>query len=139
MTPRPAFAVLLLPVLACAPASPRRIDFGPLFSLNSDSCYALAVGPWSGSFPSGWPEVHQPPDTFALTSHGSSWGHGYFEVRPGLAVLKGNGFAMWKPISADSLTIAWSSGQGRTESTKDQERWIAARPNQRLKLAARVD
>ena len=110
MTPRSAFAVVLFPVVACAPSSPRPIDFGPLSSLHSDSCYALAVGPWSGPFPSGWPEIHQPPDTFAITSHSSSWDHAYFEVRPGLPVLKGKGFAMWKPISADSLTITWSSG-----------------------------
>jgi hypothetical protein len=76
--------------------------------LRGDNCYALMLGAWSGPFPSGSPEVHQPPDTFQLLSPAE--GHYHHYVRPGLPALGGRGWTGWKRFSNDSVEVFWSTG-----------------------------
>ena len=76
--------------------------------LRGENCYALTLGPWSGPFPSGSPELHQPPDTFQLLSQAE--GHYHHYVRPGLPALEGRGWTGWKRFSQDSIEVFWSTG-----------------------------
>ncbi len=78
-------------------------------------CYRIRLGPWSGPFPSGWPDVHQPPPTFRLDSVPLPAPHdqgGFRRVSPDLAVLHGlTRFPPgWKQVGRDSVHIYWSTG-----------------------------
>jgi hypothetical protein len=84
-------------------------------------CYALTTGAWSGPFPSGWPEAHQPPDTVHLhvtRARASSEPDGPFLLSPNIPVLQQFEERMqfgdvptWRPIEpVDSLLLLWHNG-----------------------------
>jgi hypothetical protein len=77
-------------------------------------CYRLALGPWSGPFPSGWPAAHQPPAHIRLDSAPLPPPHdrdGYRRVEPDLAAFGGGTVPPgWRAVRADSLEAYWSNG-----------------------------
>ena len=91
---------------------------------RSDSlvgCYVIEVGEWSGPFPSGWPEIHQPPDSVRLELQ-PAWPdtpatamRTELALSPHLPELVRQGRESrhpptWEIGTADSLVLAWSTG-----------------------------
>ena len=84
-------------------------------------CYVIEVGEWSGPFPSGWPEIHQPPDTVRLGLE-RAWPElpatamrTERALSPHLPELVRHGREsrfppFWEVGTADSLILAWSTG-----------------------------
>jgi hypothetical protein len=82
----------------------------------STGCFVLRLDLWSGPFPSGWPEVHQPPPTIDLHSDllaRSGPDRSWRRVTPQISVIASTRMAIppgWRAISTDSIEIAWSTG-----------------------------
>ena len=84
-------------------------------------CYVIEVGEWSGPFPSGWPEIHQPPDSVRLRPQ-RAWPETpatlmrtELALSPHLPELVRRGRESrhpptWEIGTADSLVLAWSTG-----------------------------
>ena len=84
-------------------------------------CYVIEVGAWSGPFPSGWPEIHQPPDSVRLGLQ-RAWPEAPATamrteraLSPHLPELTRRGRKprippFWEVGTADSLVLVWSTG-----------------------------
>ena len=78
-------------------------------------CYAVELGPWSGSFPSGSPASHQPPpnirlDTARFTGRFSA-GAAYLQLEPPIAIPGRQRMSLgrWR-VAGDSVFLLWSDG-----------------------------
>jgi hypothetical protein len=80
-----------------------------------NACYELKLDSWSGPFPSGWPAVHQPPDTVYLhPDYAKTFGGRGQSPRasPHLAVVRKGSMVdpIWETPTPDSLIVIWSTG-----------------------------
>ena len=73
-------------------------------------CYALALGPWSGSPPpAGVPTIQTPPSRFRLDTAVDTRPSGRFAVQPA-RLGPGRMAASWALEPNDSLSLFWSTG-----------------------------
>ena len=72
-------------------------------------CYSVTMGGWSGPFPSGSSEYHQPPRAFRLDTASISI-DGYHRVEPNIARLGNRMQPGWRVSAPDSVHVFWSSG-----------------------------
>ena len=75
-------------------------------------CYALHLGPWSGSLPkTGMPSAHTPPAHFRLDTIPIAGRRGCgFEVEPTNLVRSNRPLTNWRVTARDSLRVVWSTG-----------------------------
>jgi hypothetical protein len=77
-------------------------------------CYRLELGAWSRPFPSGWPEVHEPPELVRLDAmEVDEFGQRWHRLAPQLAVLEGRPRAfepVWRLRDDGRVELRWSSG-----------------------------
>ncbi len=74
-------------------------------------CYTITLGEWSGPFPSGSADYHQPPATFRLDSTLRASRQGYYTVTsapltPAIRRLVPG----WRLRGADTVSLHWSTG-----------------------------
>jgi hypothetical protein len=83
-------------------------------------CYNVETGRWTGPFPSGWPEVHQPPARIRLDSaHARFFTNdtSFRRLDPDIAVIaevramrSGAPPPVWQLRGRDSLSMLWTTG-----------------------------
>ena len=78
-------------------------------------CYAVELGPWSGSFPSGSPASHQPPPTIRLDTaqfverYASRVQHRQLAPPITVAGRQRVSLGRWR-VAGDTLVMSWSDG-----------------------------